>query len=122
MKIIKGAILSGSKSGHIGFLGLMVPDGAIGPVEYEECPDEWFCICSESGPVVGREQGFICLSRLGYSQNFDNLKSVFSNKRGNTWEDFVREAELHFSNMEKKRTKKISQLLKKVEELEKVVI
>lgn len=43
--------------------------------------------------AVGREEGFLYLSGLGFQYYYNDLKNAFSTIRGGTWQGFVQEAQ-----------------------------
>lgn len=118
MRVIKAAILAMAQQGY---LSLQVPDCAIrfggGSTEYEELPDGWFCRISGRDPKVGRESGYLYLTRAGYIANKEALQAAFSTARGHTWADFVEYAAKHFAEVEAAVARRIKTLEKKIEEL-----
>ena len=75
-------------------------------------------------PCVGKENGFLYLSRKGWAVNKERVKEAFSRTpypRG-TWEQFEKYAEDHFAKLEAGRQRRLRLLRTKADELEKVVI
>jgi len=135
MRIIKDTITMLASQGHV---TLQVPDGWIGgtPV-MEEVPDEWLMrvkVESEAHrPCVGKEQGFLFLTRAGWEANKDRIKAAFDahNEKvardypthpRKTWADFEAHVDKHFDDMRRLIERKIRNLKAKVAELESAVI
>ena len=112
MRIIKGAIVAGAANGY---LGVQVAEIAYGDdVEYVEAPDEWFIRLKDRRPAVGREDGFLFLTRIGWEANKEQMRQAFETaqfKRG-TWEDFEKHVEDFFTDS-KKRAARFVRLMKK---------
>lgn len=115
MKILEGAIVDSAKKGY---LSLQVPDIAIGYPQppMVDAPDEWFVVLTGERPVIGRETGFLYLSRKGYEANKKLLRdAIDGNPRGITWEQFESAAEAHFAKVKTKTQKYVDQLQSKLE-------
>lgn len=109
MKILTGAITTLASEGRI---TLQVPQYAIDSdqqAEYEDCPDEWFVFLKGSRPAIGRESGFLHLTRAGFESNESAIRNAFvaavanGHDRGpgcNTWSDFTKHAEEEFARRE----------------------
>ena len=92
----------------------VVPDGEDGMAttgELMEVPDDWFIYLSSNRPVIGRESGFLHLTRAGYEAFKDDIKVAFeawivANPEGRgpgttTWADFEKHAKQHFAGVKK---------------------
>lgn len=136
MKIIKETITMLAASGHI---TLQVPDAYIGDPEpeMEEAPDEWFmyvkCEGNAHRPCVGKESGFLYLSRAGWEANKDRIKEVFEaynekmrreypTHKWQTWADFEAHVEKHFDDMRKIIQRKIKTLESQAAQLKAMTI
>ena len=90
-----------------------------------EYPDEWFVwlksTTSGLRPVVGRESGFLFLSRVGYEANREALKQAFSENRGCSWEDFERHVEKHFRTLHTSTAKLVAKLTKQLADAQAVL-
>jgi len=85
----------------------------------KEHPDEWFVWLKNSRPAIGRESGFLFLTRKGWEANKEEIKKAFEaskTKRG-TWKEFEDHAEYHLKEVEEKTQKHIRFLQKKIDVL-----
>jgi len=86
-----------------GYLSLQVPELYIGcapdPKNLVDVPDEYFIRNNYDKPAVGRESGFLYLSRKGYEHFKPTIKSKWSTMRGHTWKEFEDYAETLLKNM-----------------------
>jgi len=124
MKIIKDIITTLPKQGYI---TLQIPgvavtlDGSPLPGS-EDLPDEWFTELKDGRrPAVGKEWGFLYLTRKGWEANRHRIKRDFTPNRG-TWEDFEAYVDEHFKSVEINRKKEIKRLKTKIKLLEKAQI
>lgn len=119
MRLSKDAILSSAKQGY---LSLQVPDIYIGfDTDLADFPDDWFCYLKEafSGrPAIGKEEGFLYLSRKGYEVNREAMKESFSLERGHDWVAFEAYVAEHFAKIERFVEKRKKTLAKQIAELE----
>lgn len=132
MQILKGAITQLASEGH---LTLQIPECAIcfpgdPVVDMEEAPDEWFCVLKRDVPVLGKESGFLHLTRVGYEANKNALKAAFATAcatgrdrtNGVGWPAFEKMAEEHFKKVEKATTKQKKLLAQKLDQLNGFVV
>jgi len=84
----------------------------------EEHPDHWFIWLKNHRPAVGRETGFLILTREGWEANKEKIKEAFQASRG-TWQEFEQHAEDHLKEVEEKTKKHIRFLQKKIDDLNK---
>lgn len=124
MKIIKDSITALASEGR---MTLQIPQydlGANNTIE-EEVPDEWFVtLRNASYPAVGREHGYLFLTRAGWFANQDKLKEAFENaeyNRGNTWEDFETYTIKHFQRIEHNTMNRIRLFENKAKALKKIL-
>ena len=87
-----------------------------------ELPDEWFVWLKVSKqPAVGKEQGYLYLTKIGWEANKEKIKSAFlklpERERVGSWEDFERYAEKHFMEVQKAIKTKITRLQNKIKQL-----
>ncbi len=123
MKILKDAITSLASEGR---MTLQIPQVDLNPRGFEssikEVPDEWVVALKDgSYPAVGREQGYLYLTRAGWFANRDDIKDAFEGarfSRGNTWEDFEEYARKHFQKVEHNTMRRIRLFENKVKELQ----
>ena len=107
---------------------LQIPDYEIGePQEPRvEMPDEWFCRLRNRIPAVGRQTGFLWLTRAGYAANRELLLSAYENSttgRGDgRRETFEQAALAHFADTELRRDRAIGNLRRQLEQLEQTVV
>jgi len=126
MKLIKGSITRLSSQGYI---TLQIPGYAIGDpgieIETEEVPDNWIIILhSNKCASVGKEGGFLFLTKTGWEANKDKIKDAYENakhQRG-PWEKFELHAEEQFKKVEKSTKHKIQFLQKKIDQLKSVYL
>lgn len=69
-------------------------------------PDEWFCYLKyDATPCIGKQSGFLYLTRKGYMANYDDLKLAFQSSIANGcsdrtngvgWPAFEQHAKEHF--------------------------
>jgi hypothetical protein len=111
-----------------GRLTLQVPDMAYGcsSLEGEEVPNDWIMQIrgGQHIPCVGKEQGFLFLTRKGWEANKDKIKAAFEaskDKRG-TWQEFEAMAEKHFIQVQKKLNSLIQRLEAKVKEAKAIIV
>jgi len=121
MKILKDSITSLASEGRI---TLQIPQYDLGSSDAieEEVPDEWV-VTLRNGlyPAVGREQGYLFLTRAGWFANQDKIKDAFEDAkfhRGNTWEDFEAHAKKHFQKVEHNTMRRIRLFKNKVKDLQ----
>lgn len=128
MKILKGAITSLARQGYI-TLQIPVFDVWINQApqqsETEDIPDEWVITLKggQRRPVIGKEKGFLFLSKIGWDANWKKIREAFlhcESPRG-TWADFEDHVEEHFQEVIKSTQKKIIYQEKRVEELKEVL-
>lgn len=115
---------------------LQVPDTVICFTAEEEAewaasvvehPDEWFIYLRNNIPSVGKQGGFLYLTRLGYEANKERLKAAFTasdscTQYGSQWSEFEAHAEDHFNKVEKALYNAQAKLRKQLTELEKIVL
>ena len=97
----------------IGFTASQSPEDKV-----VECPDEWFVRLRYDHPVVGRQQGYLHISRKGWKANQEQIKKL-SEAKGQDWEEYQKWAEEHFERVEKATKKAIEQAKKNLAQLEK---
>lgn len=103
MRISKSAIYCLASEGRI---TLQIPTLYIGklPNDVVDLPDNWFCqMRYPRRPCVGREQGFLYLTKKGWDANKKDIKKAFmasQYKRG-TWQDFEDYVKQHFVDCRK---------------------
>ncbi len=120
MKILKDSITSLASEGR---MTLQIPqyDFVYSDVIVEEVPDEWIVNLRDNlYPAVGKEQGYLFLTRAGWFANQDRIKDAFENaefNRGNTWEDFEEYAKKHFQKVEHNTVRRIRLFERKIKEL-----
>lgn len=135
MRIVKGTITSLAARGDI---TLQVPDAWIGSAPaMEEVPDEWFMRvkCEGKGvrPCVGKESGFLYLSRAGWEANKERIKEAFEGynekmrreyptHKWQVWADFEAHVEQHFEDMRKAVERKVKALEAQAAQLKSVTI
>lgn len=133
MKILKDVITHLAGQCRI---TLQVPDMAISfqnapkGVKYDELPDEWFVYLKGTGqrPAVGKESGFLFLTRAGWEANKDAMQAAFEKgkagrwDRGETWDDFVKHAEIDLASRKKSNAKFRKELKAKLDQLNKIDI
>jgi len=85
----------------------------------EEHPDDWFVWLKNHRPVVGRESGFLFLTKKGWKANKEKIKEAFqaSKMKRGTWQEFEQHAEYHLTEVEEKTKKYINFLKKKIDTL-----
>lgn len=128
MKILKGSI---PQLASEGYLTLQIPafDIWIGesPVasSYEDVPDEWVTILRSNNQFcIGKETGFLFLTRKGWEANKEAIKEAFEKskmKRG-TWQEFEKHAEDHFADVLSSNTKRLKYLESRVAELKEKMV
>lgn len=106
MQLIKDAHLTLPSEGR---LTLQVPVISIGPETLASYPDEYFMFLKIVGfnqkvgarqrIAVGREPGFLYLSKKGFDHFKADLKQAFSYQRGHTWADFENYADNLFATV-----------------------
>lgn len=114
MRLPDGAITSLAERGKC---SLQVPDLYFHEESLVEYPDEWFVQLKYDGglrPVVGREQGCLHLSRIGYEANKDAIKNAFLRSGPVDWSDFERHAEMHFRTLRTTTEKLVARLTKQL--------
>ena len=120
MKILKDSITSLASEGR---MTLQIPQYDLGSSDaiVEEVPDEWIVTLTHFlYPAVGREHGYLFLTRAGWFANQDKIKDAFEDAkfhRGNTWEDFEAYAKKHFQKVEHNTMHRIRLFEGKVKEL-----
>jgi len=125
MKILKEAITCLAREGRptlqipqhdIWFSKEPPPDAE----RFEEIPDEWVISLRNGIPVVGKQEGYLFLTREGWNANKDNIEKAFNsagiNKRG-SWEDFQVHAETHFNLITEATLKRINSHISKIKQL-----
>lgn len=121
MRIFKSSITAMARQGRA---SLQVPDVAIGkPIpETEEYPDDWFIVLKDNRPAIGRESGFLHLTRKGFEANKHQLQqALVGNPRGTTWEVFESIIMRDFAQVEKNSQKYINDLQKKIVDIQKAL-
>lgn len=138
-RIFKDAITSLASRGH---MDIQVPDVALAgnaafhPDDQDDLaelvdgeptelvPAEWFVELKGDAPVVGREVGFLHLTRAGWAANKAAIKQAFlaaEFKRGDgTWETFEKTVAEHFVKVEKATKRKVKRLADQLDQLRKV--
>lgn len=124
MEILKGAITALVSEGR---LTLQVPAYCIGnDPECEIVPDSWFCFLQSNGtPCVGKQSGFLYLTKAGYEANKEDIKVAFEaaiargldRTNGVGWPAFEQYVTEHFAKVEKQRKHQAAQLQKKLNEI-----
>ena len=120
MKILKDSITSLASEGR---MTLQIPQYDLGSSDAieEEVPDEWVVTLTQySYPAVGKECGYLFLTRAGWLANQDKMKDAFEDAkfhRGNTWEDFEAHAKKHFQKVEDSTMRRIRLFEGKVKKL-----
>lgn len=103
---------------------LQIPDLCIGddPEPTVDMPDEWFCYLRDGVPAVGRQTGFLWLTRAGYAANRELLLAAYETSttgRGDgRRETFEAAAQAHFADVERRRDRAIGNLRRQLEQLE----
>jgi hypothetical protein len=114
MKLQEGSITVLASEGR---LTLQVPEWSIGDdSELVEYPDRWFVRLHGRRPCVGRESGYLFLSREGWKANREILKQAFSTVRGAEWSDFEQHAEKHFQEVQATADKLVAKLTRQLDE------
>jgi len=106
------------------------PEPEVEPPEPQvELPADWFNVIKYVGnacrPCIGKENGFLFLTRKGYEANKERIRKAFEQAiakgldrtNGEGWLAFEKYAEKHFSEMEKTIEKEKNKFAKKVAEL-----
>ena len=121
MNVIDQAITALASEGR---LTLQIPELAIGPYSVSEASNDWFVRASYGCPTVGRERGFLFLSRKGWAINKPKIKAAFESSKDQrgTWDEFEQFATDFHKSLDAARNKKIAALRKKISDLEQVVI
>jgi len=132
MEILKDAITSSARGGY---LSLQIPEIAVrfngGQDEVENIPDDWVCrLKSCDRPAVGKESGFLYLTRKGYEANKPAIRAAFEQAiasgtdrtGGIGWPAFEQAAAFHFSEVERRRAKLIAELTVKLEQANSFVV
>lgn len=120
MKILKGAIPSLASEGQI---TLQIPEFDVGGPhpEFEEVEDCFvWLLSSKNVPVVGKEQGCLFLSEIGWNRYKDEIKEAFeksTNPRG-TWLEFEEYVESFFEDVKSSIVKEIDRLDKSKEKID----
>lgn len=83
-----------------------------------ELPDEWFIELKGGSnvPVIGKQQGYLFISKIGYEQNKEEILRRFV-AAGGSVEELETEANKFYNKLEKSIHKKISQLQKDLNKL-----
>lgn len=127
MKILKDSIFTLPSEGR---MTVQIPMFSIGGVpEIEDLPDEWFIFVKDYSPCIGKETGFLYLSRKGYVANKDKIKEVFlegyskriqsSNfDKEKIWNQFDNTILEFYEKVDTKFKQKIALYRKKLQELE----
>jgi len=130
MKIDKSTILSHPSAGRI---TLQVPEWSLftdpkaaqDAEPTENHPDEFFMEMKRAGaalrPAVGREEGYIYLTRKGWEFFKADIEKAFksvANPRG-TWAEFEGYAAAHFEEAERARQRFIKTTQAKLDEMKK---
>jgi len=121
VKILKDSITSLASEGR---MTLQIPQYDLGSSDAieEEVPDEWVVtLRNGSYPAVGKERGYLFLTRAGWFANQDKIQDAFEAaeyNRGNTWEDFEEYAIKHFQRIKHNTMHRIRLFEKKVKELQ----
>lgn len=121
MQLLRSSLTYHAESGR---KTLQIPDYNIGePAEpYAEFPDEWFCRLRDRVPAVGRQSGFLWLTRAGYEANRELLLVAYETSttgRGDgRRETFEAAAQAHFAKVERYRDRAIGKLRRQLEQLE----
>lgn len=132
MKLSYETLTSGAKCGY---LSIHIPSLCVGgnpPNHIEvDMPDEWFMFVNAGPvPVVGKQEGFLYLTRKGYEDNKDRLRTAFElaiasgfdRTDGRGWVAFEEYVENHFTKLAKaieKKRKYLNKLLVDLDEYEK---
>ena len=120
MIIPKSNIISLASDGR---MTLQVPEinFVISPntMQTGDLPDSWFCyLKSDNRPCIGKQTGYLYLTREGYLANYDDLKLAFESSlakghhdrtNGVGWRAFENHAKAHFADV----AQKISSLIAK---------
>jgi hypothetical protein len=128
MKIIKDAMFHLLGQGR---LTVQIGNRAIGHVDYDDYPDEWFIAVDNNArilrPLAKAESGdcLLYFSRAGFLAHKDQIKAVFelgvqAHPRTNppyTWLTLVNHAAEFWSELETKTARKIGRLQKQIQEL-----
>jgi len=129
MKILKGAITSLAEEGYITLqipvYDVWVDQQAPQRSETEDIPDDWIIYLKggQRRPIIGKEKGFLFLSKTGWDANWKKIREAFLNcehPRG-TWADFEDHVEIHFQEVIKSTKKKITYEENRLEELKEVL-
>lgn len=130
MKILKDAVTSLAREGRP---TLQIPQHDIwfskepppDKDRFEEIPNEWVITLRNGTPIVGKEEGYLFLTRAGWEANKDKIEKAFGysgiNRRG-TWEDFEVHAETHFNLVTEATFKRIKSHVSKIKQLLETVI
>jgi hypothetical protein len=127
VRIIKGTVFHLLDEGR---LTIQIGNMAIGHVDYEDWPDDWFLAVDGNGilrPLQMAESGecFLFLSRTGFLANQQLIRNSFEAgvqkcPRTNppyTWMDLVNHAAEFWSKLETKTARKIGRLQNQIQEL-----
>lgn len=97
------------------------------PEDVVDMPDDWFMYVNGELPVIGKQTGFLHLTRKGYEANKDRLKEAlkhaikigYDRTDGKGWIVFEKHAEKHFADMHKAVGRKRMYFKKMLAELDK---
>jgi len=111
-----------------GRITLQVPACWIGTApELTDYPDEWFCqLRGARVPAVGRETGFLFLTRAGFEANKAAIRAAFeaanTRRSGEGWAAFEAHAAQHFANIAAATAKEIAKHEMKLAGLRRFVV
>jgi hypothetical protein len=110
-----------------GRITLQVPEGWVGTApDLTDYPDEWFCrLRNARVPAVGRESGFLFLTRAGFEANKPVIRAAFEAappRSGADWAAFEAHAARHFENIAKAVAKEIETYERKLDQLCRFVV
>lgn len=132
MKIFKDSIIALASEGR---LTLQIPEYSVDIVnnrivpitdddEFEIIPDDWVCkLRSNHLPVVGKQDGFLYLTKKGYEANKDKLKIAFENSNmryggAGKWHLFEEHAQEHFDKVAKAQKRLLNELQNKLAQIQ----
>lgn len=93
-------------------------------------PDDYFCRLKNCAPVVGKEYGFLYLTKKGFRYFYRDIKKAFEEAikdgrdrtGGVGWPAFVKHAKDHFATVDRNRNRKIAELTKKITQYKAFVV
>lgn len=124
MKIPMSSLLNNIASGtlQVPQYGYQHTPADVGPgtftqIQMVEIPDDWVIMLRGNRPCVGKETGYLYLTKKGYAANIPQIRQIWE-AAGGQWSEFEKMAESHFKAVEKATMRLINELKKRVEQAE----